>query len=85
MDPKEALRVVNATGEDGECRAYRAECLEALADWIRKGGFMPTGEPGEEMHLTLTDEACESMRSEGLFELACSVRTTLVYGDASGL
>lgn len=85
MDPKEALRVVNATGEGGECRAYRAECLEALADWLRKGGFMPTGEPGDEMHPTLTEAACESLRSEGLFELACSVRAALAHGDASGI
>lgn len=85
ISPEETLRVVNATGEGGECRAYRAECLEALADWLRKGGAMPVGQPGEEMHPTLTDAACESLRSEGLYELACAVRVALAYGDSSGL
>lgn len=83
MDPKEALRVINATGPYGECRAYRAECLEALSDWLNKGGGMPTGNPGEEMHPTLTDRACESLRVDGLFELACTVRVQLAYGEAS--
>ena len=82
MDPKEALRVINATGgPQGECRAYRAECLEALADWLREGGSMPTGAPGEAMHPTLTDHACETLRVDGLFELACEVRVALAYGE----
>jgi len=41
--------------------------------------------PGEEMHPTLTDYAVESMESEGLKDLAASVRVALAYGDLSGL
>ena len=82
MDPKEALRIINSKTE---CKAYRAECIEALAAWINNGGFMPCGEEGEEMHPTLTDYAVDSMESEGLKELAQSLRVALAYGDHSGL
>lgn len=79
MDPKAALDIINDT--QNESRAYRADCLEALSEWIDRGGFFPVGEPGEEMHPTLTEEACESLRSEGLYELACDLRVRLAYGE----
>lgn len=81
MDPLLALRICNDTAN--ESRAYRAEVLEGLAEWLRMGGCMPSTEA--EMHPTLTEEACESMRSEGLWDLALSVRVALAYGDCSGL
>ena len=69
MDPETALKAINDT--DNVPRAYRAECLEALAEWLGKGGFMPPG--------TLTEAVCESLRSEGkvVYELAISLRQTL--------
>ena len=79
MDPRAALDIVNST--ETEPRAYRADCLVALSDWLRAGGDMPTGGPGEPMHPTLTEAACETMRSEGLFDLACAVRVALAYGE----
>jgi len=77
MDPIEAISIVNDTKTIS--RAYRAECLQALAEWIGRGGFVPMDSPN------LTDQACESLRSEGLEQLAMAVRLAIAYDDRSGL
>ena len=77
MDPQAALDIINDT-ESHE--RDRETALDSLATWLRKGGAMPCGLPGKDMHPTLTDEAVETLGN-----LAASVQVALAYGDASGL
>jgi hypothetical protein len=77
MDPIVAISIINDT--KAASRAYRGSVLEALAEWIGRGGFPPLDSPN------LTDEACESLRSEGLDQLALAVRVAIAYDDRSGL
>lgn len=85
MDPKATLRMVNNPS------AYlreRHQAVQDLAEWINNGGFMPTGEDGEEIHPTITEESMDSLSSyvqEWPHPLAASLRVALAYGDDSGL
>ena len=81
MDPQAALALIN----DTDAHVHdRANALEGLADWLRRGGYFPCGGAGESMHPTLTEEALETL-SEEAGDLASAVRVALAYGDVSGL
>lgn len=77
MDPVAALRLINDDADD--------DALHGLAQWLARGGFMPTGAPGETMHPSICETAMESYRAAGLDDLAAAVNVALVNGDASGL
>jgi hypothetical protein len=78
MDPTTTLAMIN---DPDFPIGYRAHLLLELYAWLRKGGFMPCGEPGTDMHPTLTDEACDAMREQGIQDVAYDVRARLAYGD----
>ena len=77
MDPRTTLALIN---ED-----FSADALQDLADWVLKGGAFPTGEPGEEMHPTISDAAMAEFAKGEFSELAAALRVALAYGDSSGL
>ena len=81
MDPLAALDIIN---DPDYAPGVRLEALEDLAEWLKKGGFVPTGPPGGPMHSTLTEEATESLQ-EDAGDLVGAVRVALAYGDHSGL
>ena len=80
MDPKATLAIINDTDQHQD---DRTEAVVHLAEWLHKGGAMPCGDEGEEMHPTLTDEAVATLE-EDTAGLASSLRVALSYGDFSG-
>ena len=82
MDPNASLLIVNDPAAHYE---ERAEALEALAEWLVKGGAFPSD------FANLTDEAVEFFAAEGGWDgdvyesIAAAVRCTLANGDLSGL
>ena len=81
MDPMATLEIIN---DPDRCPGERLYALGDLADWLVKGGAMPVGAPGADMHPTLTPEAVVTLSEDG-DPLACSVTVALAYGDLSGL
>lgn len=73
MDPIATLRIINDDAEDMDTRSAH---IHYLAEWIARGGFVPT--TGEHIRSDVPWEQPD-------YELAAAVNVAIVNSDLSGL